>query len=1301
MLKYGSHDPVVTGDLFDFLKTLAKPTHKEVSATASIAKKAEDIKGSVGRVYEFVGDEPPKLVESGVRLGETGDILFKPSVLRKLHREGKLESIYTKPGPNATWLQKLQHKAGIGPEFQERPGGFVQTLLRAVRSIKAIHTGEAKFAGKRYKSSPSSLLNVVAGSTIPLEERLPEYISRGKYYKQAGEPIKPGFFDRIKAYLGISEDVDIVKASAFEPGRMQIEAADLLIPPKTGGLKPLTKSAYSATEKTIGPTGTLSARRTSEFYTSSANPIDKLYDFANYLTIRLNTLASSQMLGIGYRASGSLTANALRLAAIPAIYIAGTEAIKYADYEIGELTGVRPSFLVSDLYTKARVLQQQARETTGIRKGAETFELTFPGISAGLAGTGLAALGAFATLKGTGSFKAAAAAGAAIYSLIGGPDVAQKPKELEEEYEGIRKVPVRSSSYWLLGYAPFIGGHITHHEPSWYVKHKSQAYKTNIYGSEKEYWSSGTFLPTPQNWFGLKNIIDPYKLERENYYRRPYPTTAGWGEEFPIIGPLVADTIGEIFKPRVRMHEEDNQRVVISNLQQRGAPKDIASYLGIPELPVSIVEYGKPEVLRERLKKYANVALEPAGIWKFALQYFGISFDEGYEEATASNMGSISRRFYEANLGGAFGESEFLRRFLLSDYGRASKFNQQLNPIPNYLPRWLPGSLSNFEEDRAAFYDFSLGDAYTKIQGGEYNLPGVGYESYTPLHGKEAEREEEKIKFTARVVKVVDADTVDISINGGRQRIRLAETMAPEKNTTEGQIAIAAMKSLLSPGDNITVETTRDEFDSGESQGPYGRTIARIWKNGLSINRAMVDSGHATQIDSSYDAVDRFLILSNIAPFSRAYKDAERQVRHMHLTEDWQARVNAAYEEREAKVDRLGLKKYLQEEAEAAKLSPQLRVIRSTYQSVHENLLSEIPIVGSKFFPKRNPVDLYRKFEVEGSGFANWEEPYETILRPAIYDIIGNNPVIATAKAGGLTWLASSSMGKWLNPISALAYPANRAATIASAAAVGGALSTTRMVATGKLEGGFTPPHIEEEREVEEYFDQLKYLKHRNLEEAANDEQAYHVANYAKKQSRKTLLYGLHALETKGNIFAYKGALKSKERAYFEAFVEAPEEDRSDILSMTPDHMKRALEAIWDRQRKDRPPVEEQAEQYWDKHAMPKPTWIGWHPDIDDDEVRIKAIEGGINGISDNLQRFGYFPSQRREVKARFGYLTSPVDDIHPASKTFELPWKVKKRGGNILSEFNFGAGAAINLSNINISDDRSEEIAYFANYIR
>ena len=113
-------------------------------------------------------------------------------------------------------------------------------------------------------------------------------------------------------------------------------------------------------------------------------------------------------------------------------------------------------------------------------------------------------------------------------------------------------------------------------------------------------------------------------------------------------------------------------------------------------MAASSIDYGDPTGLSSRMKQLGNVALEPAGIYKFALEFFGISLQERFDPklATSANMASVSRWFYDLGIGGALGQTEYPRRFLLSDYGNASYRRSQINGLINNMPSWLPGSRS-------------------------------------------------------------------------------------------------------------------------------------------------------------------------------------------------------------------------------------------------------------------------------------------------------------------------------------------------------------------------------------------------------------------------------------------------------------------------------------------------------------------------------------------------------------------------------------------------------------------------------
>lgn len=92
---------------------------------------------------------------------------------------------------------------------------------------------------------------------------------------------------------------------------------------------------------------------------------------------------------------------------------------------------------------------------------------------------------------------------------------------------------------------------------------------------------------------------------------------------------------------------------------------------------------------------------------------------------SSSDMTSYSRAFWDMDIGGYGGDAnEIFRRFLPKD----RKLNE-VNPIANTMPDWLPGS--------SYFVNFQQGDPYVKIKKGEMRLPGTAYES---LYGIDSEK---------------------------------------------------------------------------------------------------------------------------------------------------------------------------------------------------------------------------------------------------------------------------------------------------------------------------------------------------------------------------------------------------------------------------------------------------------------------------------------------------------------------------------------------------------------------------------
>jgi micrococcal nuclease len=98
----------------------------------------------------------------------------------------------------------------------------------------------------------------------------------------------------------------------------------------------------------------------------------------------------------------------------------------------------------------------------------------------------------------------------------------------------------------------------------------------------------------------------------------------------------------------------------------------------------------------------------------------------------------------------------------------------------------------------------------------------------------------------AIVVRVVDGDTIDASVNGTEERVRLIGIDTPETVKPEtpvqcwGPEASEHTKELLPPGTPVHLE--RDLV----ARDDYGRLLAYVFRtDGVFVNRDLIDNGFA------------------------------------------------------------------------------------------------------------------------------------------------------------------------------------------------------------------------------------------------------------------------------------------------------------------------------------------------------------------------------------------------------------------------------------------------------------------------
>lgn len=102
-------------------------------------------------------------------------------------------------------------------------------------------------------------------------------------------------------------------------------------------------------------------------------------------------------------------------------------------------------------------------------------------------------------------------------------------------------------------------------------------------------------------------------------------------------------------------------------------------------------------------------------------------------------------------------------------------------------------------------------------------------------------------EYHASVVKVVDADTIDVFIDLGfdihvNQRVRLIGINTAEKNTPLGVETAGFVRNLIPVGTKITLQSEKDKREK------FGRYLARVILNdGVCLNDLLIEKKYALE----------------------------------------------------------------------------------------------------------------------------------------------------------------------------------------------------------------------------------------------------------------------------------------------------------------------------------------------------------------------------------------------------------------------------------------------------------------------
>lgn len=341
-----------------------------------------------------------------------------------------------------------------------------------------------------------------------------------------------------------------------------------------------------------------------------------------------------------------------------------------------------------------------------------------------------------------------------------------------------------------------------------------------------------------------------------------------------------------------------------------------------------------------------------------------------------------------------------------------------------------------------------------------------------------------------------------------------------------------------------------------------------------------------------YPLIHKYKILADVAMESREFRNVQKQVRESNLS----AEEQSIYNETEAQLeDKRQKRKFITDDQYTGVFGKYTKAVASVAQmNPIEQLTPFSP--AHKFLPKTDPLTQYEEM-VFGKEFKQWQNPIDDFIKPFLY-------------------------------------------------------STGNLVGLDQI-----PPEIEEVRKVEQYFDEIKYAKFKRLEGTAQ-------GNY---MQNKSLLGADPYAENFGTFL-----LPKRERDFFDAFKDMPDADKQRVLSIAPENIRDIYQAQWDvdTQRKlelgeiqassgQRAQIEQAISNRRDEitarrdirrrevlnsPTLPKEDWLGWNPNIDMDDVKLKYL-------MNNSKEFHYYDlwddrARRLRTKPIVGQAAMGIDPI-------------------------------------------------------
>lgn len=802
------------------------------------------------------------------------------------------------------------------------------------------------------------------------------------------------------------------------------------------------------------------------------------------------------------------------------------------------------------------------------------------------------------------------------------------PEEIRLRNQGKALEPVRRGQRWEFGSTPYEGSDILYYRPTWIARVSSGATQA---GSTGERGALEEFI--------LKNFT--YKLEKENYFNRPAPITSAAFDQVPFIYPLIKPIADLIKRPKL-MNVDQFARIgsggQIEYLERSTGLDALPDpSLGGISMPAPYSPYAPGRVYGQAFEELTNLAGLVGFYARTGLKAVTGSdgfFGERKELESFSENMDMTSRFYDMHTGGGFLGIPFLsepiRRFLVK-----SKVDSY-NPIANTMPEFLPEELR-------------YGNPYVSLRGGggEYRMPGEGYARRFPE------------------LKGVDPSNYPLL-----HQLNILGDVAPYSK--EYRAVKAEVGRRVKAG------------EYGEEGARFFYNYSDIVENRLdkrSYDRYVYDQSQYETISGVVDTVDpltgTFTLKGSRGNYSVAGLSNSGQ--------DLIAQLNVSYQEaaatqrRNAKVFadaiRPGFNVSLQVSSSLSNVNERgarAAAVRVDGQNINRVLRRE-----GAFATENSDIGMYAMANdlgrMFGAGYQSASHIFSKVAAPVEYlTTFGMSPMQKFLPERDVLeeyeqmHMYGEDIRLWQKPFSHWFAPAFRTA------------------ARNWLGMKFESPSLARNRNIEEYFDKLKYYKYSMLAEEARTQNDIRSAKHYESVASKTVIGG-HGFHDESR---FKNLLGGNEARYALGFArESNIERREGILEAMPGYKSRMLSGQYahremralermaigggisaeQSQRLQELQQLRQDEGFartkknlkaYSKHGaegesfadymrkaemvdwlqnndVPQPDWIGFNPAVDTEDVKLKYLEA--EGL--DYHDFGIYPSRASYIH-RKPYLT-------------------------------------------------------------